>query len=149
MIYVPTRESAERLHERYASMPGNPMYRGEEGKEYFMQMLFDSILIVEYPFGIVRFSDYVPFESVQVHALFHSKEVFKSIASLISLAVGVLTILNVKRIEARIPAEKKALKRLLRRVGFTFVKTLREEGDDDIIVEVWTIRRRGDVKRED
>lgn len=142
MIYVPTRESAQHLYERYKDMPGNPMYRGEGGKEYFMQMLFDSILIVEYPFGLVRFSDYVPLESIQVHALFHSKEVFKNVASLISLAIGVLTVLNVQRIEAHIPAEKKALKRLLRRIGFTFVKTLREGDNSGTITEVWNIRRR-------
>jgi hypothetical protein len=134
-----TSRQAERLYEVYKDMSGNVEYRGVGGKAYFFDMLFDSIMLVEYPFGIVRFSDYVPMESVRVHALFRSKDVFRNIDTLRLLAKMVFSALYIKRIEAHIPSDKRALKRMLSQVGFKRTSLL--SGGKGGNIEVWTLRR--------
>lgn len=142
MIYTPNRHSAELLYQRYKDMPGNPMYRGEGGKEYFMKMLYDSVFIVEYPFGIVRFSDYTHGHSIRVHGLFHSKEVFRHTEDLRKLAMHIFHAFDVMRIEATIPVGKRALRGLLAKIGFEQKGTLCIDDKDGTIEELWYIRRK-------
>lgn len=113
-----TRKEVERLHRRFKDFPSVSEYRGPGGFEYFMRALNDSILVVEYEFGIVRFSDYRPNNSVRVHALFDSKDVFRNTDKLTVLALYVFDHLRIKYIEAIIPDGMRALSHILVRVGF-------------------------------
>lgn len=125
-IVVVKREEIDRLYERFKGMPANHMYRGDEGYAFFRKALMDSLLVVEYPFGIIRFTDYKPGRSVDVHTLFDSKEVFRSGEQLLEAAQYVFDHLGVKFIEATFPAGSRALRRLVEGIGFEHVRTLRQ-----------------------
>lgn len=130
-----TREEAERLHKRFCGFPSNSEYRGQGGFSYFVRAITDSILVVEYEFGMVRFNDYKPNNRVRVHALFDSKEVFRHINDLTTLALYVFDHLRIQYIEAIIPDGMRALSHILMGVGFD-----REGESEDGII--YRMRRR-------
>jgi hypothetical protein len=121
-----SREEAGRLYERFAHLPANHMYRGDGGWRFFTRALFDSALVIEMNCGLLRFTDFVPKKSMRVHALFDSKEVFRSVEELQAAGQYVFDVFGIDYIAAVVPAEKRALARLLERVGFRCVRTLRK-----------------------
>lgn len=116
------REEAERLCGRFACFPSNDMYRGEKGKEFFFRTLAKSDLVVEYPYGMVRFDGYRPGDNIQVHALFDRKSALSddAVQDLKALVAYVFRHFQVSFIDALIPSESRALKRLLYRIGFRY-----------------------------
>jgi hypothetical protein len=140
------REESERLRERFAHFLSNDMYRGEEGKEFFLKALSQSDLVVEYPYGMVRFDGYRPGESIRVHALFDRKSALseEAVEDLKALVGYVFRHFNVNRIEALIPSGSRALKRLLYRIGFRYFGELPKglfDGKMNVDGTLYRIRR--------
>ena len=113
----------DRLYDRFSHMEANACYRDADGREYFRRALFDSVLLVEFPFGLVRFTDYVS-PVIRAHGLFDSKDVFGAQDELWRLAREVFTRFAVKYIEVIVPEEKRALRRLLLSLGMMYKRTL-------------------------
>lgn len=117
----------ERLRVRFAGKPGTTEYDGEAGKRFFRNMLFNSVLVFECDFGLIRFTDYTPRERVRIHALFDSKEVFRETEELKALGHYIFDRLSVKWIEALVPSYSRSLRKLLESTGFQFKGTLRKD----------------------
>lgn len=122
-----TSNSIKELWNRFKDKPGTTEYSGTTGLHEFTKALLNSVLVVSLFYGLLRFTDYVPGKSVRVHALFDSKEVFRSINDLRRVAMSVSSsVLTVEYIEAVIPKNSKALKRILENVGFVYIKGTKE-----------------------
>lgn len=115
-----------RLWSRFIGKPGTSEYEGEEGKEFFRTALMDSVLLLEFPFGLVRVTNYSPGKSVSIHGLFDSKEVFREVEQLRSAGLFLMRTYNVGYVRVVVPDKSRALKRLIEKVGFKKVKTLPE-----------------------
>ena len=63
-------EEIQRLYKRVKNVEG---YTGKNGYAFFCKTIYDSIFVFEFPWGIVRLTDFVKGESVMVHGLFLNK----------------------------------------------------------------------------
>jgi len=135
----------ERLRKRFAGKPGTSEYDGDGGKRFFHKALFNSVLVFECEFGLIRVTDYVPSQKVRIHGLFDSKQVFREIGQLKALGNYLFDRLHIQWIEALVPVDKRALQRLLKRVGFQEKGALRKDFYDGKMytegVLYWLTRR--------
>lgn len=144
MIVSLDGRTVDRLWRRFKDMEANVHYRGDGGKAYFSRALSDSVLVAEYPYGLLRFTDYWPPYVVRVHGLFDGKAVFGAREELWRLGRYVFATLDVQFIDAIVPAGRKSLGRLVRALGMSYARTLpraMRSGTIYIDADVYRLRR--------
>jgi hypothetical protein len=108
-------ENIERLYEKVERLPE---YQGYYGKKFFIDSLYDSLIVFEFSWGIIRLTDLIENQSIQAHGLFLNKGVIRDIRVFRELGDFVLKAFDVKEINIIIPSTYKSLEKLLSKSCF-------------------------------
>ena len=116
-------EEIQRLYKRVKNVEG---YAGKSGYAFFCRAIHDSILVLEFPWGIVRVTDFIKGQSVMIHGLFLNKGILKSMDEIKKNADYALGLFKINKIIVIVPAGSKGLARILDRSCFKKVLPLRD-----------------------
>lgn len=146
VVFQVSSEEMDTLYEKVKDFEGLPEYKGVEGRAFFEKSIRDSVCVLIFPFGYSRLTNYVPAVSVQAHGMFWSSEVLNNIEELRRSADFVMDALGVPRIDVIVPVYKKAIHRLVKRIGFQEDRRLnghKNDGRLPIEAILYSIRRKG------
>ena len=118
-------------------------YQGQRGYMFFCNAVYDSLLLFEFPWGIIRVTDFIPGDSVIAHGLFLNKGILRNIEDLKRCADYTLDLCKIHYIRVIVPAANKNLARLLDRSCFHKVLPLRNFVYNGIIHEDGTMYEYG------
>jgi hypothetical protein len=118
-----TVDSIEALYNRFGNLPGNPMYHGEDGKEFFKRNILSSFAVIDLCFGMARVTDYHYGHTARLHVLF-DKNPYDHIEKLREGLCVLMNVLHILRLEVAVPRNR-GIGRLLSKVGFTYEGLLR------------------------
>jgi len=141
-----TDNNIDRLYRLFDHFEGAPEYQGKGGRRFFTKALIDAIMVIELSYGLIRVTDYHVGSHVVVHGLFHSKSVFGSLRELKQVGDLIFSMFHIVEIQIIVPANSRALQRLLVNLNFTKGAYLQEglyDGSMYVDGIEYTLRRGG------
>ena len=133
----------DKLYERVKHIED---YAGKSGYEFFCNAIYDSVIVFEFEWGIIRVTDLIKGDSVVAHGLFLNKGILRHIDDLKKAADYTLELCKINKIMVIVPSRDKALGRLLDKSCFHKVLPLRNFVYNGIIYEDGDLYEYGGVK---